>query len=1067
MVFSPHRIVQILLALLAGMPLPKVLADDAVADSGTGNALHAANGLLQRGLYDLAAAEYESLLKKERPAAERMQARYGLGICRLRLGQADAAAEALSAPAASPTFAQRVEAAVLLAQARMAGGAFAEAAGGLAELLPGLKEHTLADEAGALLVECRFRAGDYARTRKAADAFLVQKWPAAHRARVRYFGALAAAQLGEWSDVRKRLKDVPPDDEFGGPVILLLGQAHQALGDWPRAAVAFRRVLERPAPALHAEARLGLALALQQQERRDEALPLLKELLAQQPSAGIVVQARLALATIHIDRSEFAAARKVLAKLPFDAKDSSSVVYELARCDLLDGNAAGAEARLRGLLAQDGDKLLRSSALLQLAIAQMQQEHYEASLETLGQFGTEFPGDASSGAARRYAASCRYQLGDYQQAADLCRAILKADPDDGAIRRMFADSLFAMRDFAGARAIYQQVLDVAPDDDDANMVRLLLGTCLYEESRYDEALTALAAAYRRDVVATVKESGAFLMGAIHFDRGEWKSAAEMFRAHLDAGLPSNRAAAQLRLGIAQSRQDDSALAIASLTAASEDAAVRSHALFERGLAQIALKAYDGARDDFLAVVAGDQAQEATGLVSAARRQLAWLALRSGDHTEAAAQYGALGSDEMTTGDRLRMAQAGEALGRDDILDTTLPQLLAGDVEPALRAQAQMLRARQQARRSDRAAAVATLQQIDASMLDAESRIAWYYEQARNLRALERHDEAARHYRRLVQQHADHSLGKFAALELASIEAAQDRHEAAVALLSPLLERLTGDDPLALRTQSLYRLGASEYERDNHRAAAERLEAFCTSFTESALVPSASVLAGESWLAVGQAKKALAALQRVTAHADASTEMKRSAQLRAADALVAMQAWARAEAAYGQYRKAWPADDQGFRAQFGIAWAREQQGRFDEAISAYEVLIAEHQGETAARAQFQIGECLFAKRDYESAIRAFLKVDIVYAYPQWQSAALFEAGRCFEALRRTAEAREQYEAVVQQHADTNWATQARQRLKALEKSRALPGRSTRTEAGNETESRRAARTRSTPSEEDAQ
>ena len=93
------------------------------------------------------------------------------------------------------------------------------------------------------------------------------------------------------------------------------------------------------------------------------------------------------------------------------------------------------------------------------------------------------------------------------------------------------------------------------------------------------------------------------------------------------------------------------------------------------------------------------------------------------------------------------------------------------------------------------------------------------------------------------------------------------------------------------------------------------------------------------------------------------------------------------------------------------------------------------------ATVQIGECLFARKQYEDAARELLKVDILYAYPEWSAAALYEAGRCFEALGKTVEARTQFKAVVDKHKQTRWGELAGKRLAALS-ANVLPGRSSK-------------------------
>src|SRR5690606_8069568 len=106
------------------------------------------------------------------------------------------------------------------------------------------------------------------------------------------------------------------------------------------------------------------------------------------------------------------------------------------------------------------------------------------------------------------------------------------------------------------------------------------------------------------------------------------------------------------------------------------------------------------------------------------------------------------------------------------------------------------------------------------------------------------------------------------------------------------------------------------------------------------------------------------------------------------------------------------------------------GRHAEAIESYRRVTDSHTGATAARAQFQIGECLFAMKRLDEAIRELLKVDILYQQSEWSAASLYEAGRCFEEQGRRGEAREQYEQVVNRFGESPWAGLARERMAKL-------------------------------------
>ena len=79
------------------------------------------------------------------------------------------------------------------------------------------------------------------------------------------------------------------------------------------------------------------------------------------------------------------------------------------------------------------------------------------------------------------------------------------------------------------------------------------------------------------------------------------------------------------------------------------------------------------------------------------------------------------------------------------------------------------------------------------------------------------------------------------------------------------------------------------------------------------------------------------------------------------------------------------------------WAKQNLGRQDEALELYEDVTRRSDGEVAARARFMIGEIYFEKKSHSEAIRNFFKVAYGYAFPEWQAASQYEAGRCFEVL----------------------------------------------------------------------
>ena len=103
-------------------------------------------------------------------------------------------------------------------------------------------------------------------------------------------------------------------------------------------------------------------------------------------------------------------------------------------------------------------------------------------------------------------------------------------------------------------------------------------------------------------------------------------------------------------------------------------------------------------------------------------------------------------------------------------------------------------------------------------------------------------------------------------------------------------------------------------------------------------------------------------------------------------------------------------------------------RFDEARAAYDAVIeARKGGELAAEAQFMKGETFYHQKDYDEAVRAFLRVDILYDAPRWQAVSLLEAGKVYEELDRWADAAEMYERLRSRFPEESASEEAARRL----------------------------------------
>ena len=108
-----------------------------------------------------------------------------------------------------------------------------------------------------------------------------------------------------------------------------------------------------------------------------------------------------------------------------------------------------------------------------------------------------------------------------------------------------------------------------------------------------------------------------------------------------------------------------------------------------------------------------------------------------------------------------------------------------------------------------------------------------------------------------------------------------------------------------------------------------------------------------------------------------------------------------------------------------------RAEFDDAREAYQSVVVSTTGaktETAAMAQWMIGETYFMQREYNQAIKAYHRVEVLHSYPQWQAAALLQAGKCHEMLGQWDEATKLYSQILQDYPTTRVAEKATLRLR---------------------------------------
>jgi TolA-binding protein len=287
-------------------------------------------------------------------------------------------------------------------------------------------------------------------------------------------------------------------------------------------------------------------------------------------------------------------------------------------------------------------------------------------------------------------------------------------------------------------------------------------------------------------------------------------------------------------------------------------------------------------------------------------------------------------------------------------------------------------------------------------------------------------------------HLEHRGSRFwgdATFRTASAAFAAARYEESGKLAEELLASKPQGDVLA---HALLLQGRSAAAQEKWPAVHASLEQLINRFPDGKLRPAAEYYLAEATYQQGQyeqaARRFAALAPRLGGQSETWVAM---APLRHAQSLAHLQRWVEAQRIASGIAAAHPNFDAQHEVDYVLGRCLAGQAMFAEARAAYDRVIRSPTGsktETAAMAQWMIGETYFHQKDHRTALREYLRVEILYAYPKWQAAALLQAGKCCEQLGHWSLAAKYFERVVNEFGETEFKAEAESRLRVAQRRR---------------------------------
>jgi TolA-binding protein len=127
---------------------------------------------------------------------------------------------------------------------------------------------------------------------------------------------------------------------------------------------------------------------------------------------------------------------------------------------------------------------------------------------------------------------------------------------------------------------------------------------------------------------------------------------------------------------------------------------------------------------------------------------------------------------------------------------------------------------------------------------------------------------------------------------------------------------------------------------------------------------------------------------------------------------------------------YPSTDPGQTARYHAASALVGLGRFDEAVTQYERVIAEGTGLLAQMARLGKAETQLRASQYDAAIASFAELSNRTDAGLPKEAMLMELARAYRLAGKTEDARKTLTQIVEQHADSPFASDARAELEKI-------------------------------------
>lgn len=825
-----------------------------------------------------------------------------------------------------------------------------------------------------------------------------------------------------------------------------LGEIELKKGNLVGAAQHFEKSLrQNPHGSLAHEARFGLARALEKSNSIQQAVRFY-QFLIDHPDSNRAPDSLMQIAKIHYRQKDLTKAKSLLQE--FEAKYPASelanpVRYWQGRIHFDEQEFAQAAKYYQTALDDNPNSKIIPALRFELARSLTQLDRFADAIAQLKIVNAEFPKSDWADDSLLLNLQILRNHEQYQRALKLCRQFHQHYPDSDLMIHVLdseAECQFALDHYVAAESLFSRLVALFPTLADHTLIkkgrfenwRYKLAVSQIKLSKDREAIYNLGAIDLENCDDETRSAALLAIASIHIQRNQLKEACQGLIEYVRLN-PETESAAKCLIDI-------------SLLFAKREN-------FQ-------------AADQWVQKIRSNQARAETYVkiaeVAFARKQFVfaskWFSLGSRIPADSATRCRAsmgqiwslkeLGNIESTIAavDRLIQSfpacqQAAEALylkavllERSGAMQQSIPVFEAlAKKYPESKYSEQSLLSLANLYRKYNASKLPTLEvPISKQISSADSKridlllyeLAWILKDSGQL------EKSSRCFSELVERFPKHQHGAEALLQIAVNELQANKIETGKRRLLALTQAQASPRVLATANYELGRIAFTEKRFDQ---AFQHMTAVWQRSPTSSQASAARYWAAEARYQagkVGEANKLFSAL--ATSGGKDSPNADR-VQLRLAQINIKLENWEAAREIAERLVAKTPNQIRAAESHFVIGRAYSGLGLFSKARASFQKVLLDSDlkgSETAAMAQWMIGETYFHQEDYQAAIDAYQRTEILHAYPQWQAAALLQAGKCFERINQIKKAISHYQRLIKSHSDSRYVAEANERLQLL-------------------------------------